>query len=342
MFNLILEKIVSRRDLNEDEADEVAREFFDGKLSEIQMASLLAALRAKGEKRQEIVAFARQSMIRMNKVNINGAILDTAGTGGDFSNTLNASTAAAIIASCRVGVAKHGNRAISGKIGSADVLELLGYNINISAEKAVEAFNKSNFVFLFAPNYHPEFRIASKVRKEMGIRTIFNFLGPIVNPANVKRHLIGVSNVDLAEELSLGAIDLGKDKVIIVNGYPNIDEVSPSGKTVVIEVSRSGIDKYFIEPKELGISEISINEIKIEDKNLGVIRFLRGLKGQEKSSKTFFALNAGFALYTSGYTKDIKDGVEEASNIIDEGEAIEKLKNAVKASGGEFKVKTDG
>lgn len=317
------------------EAEQVASALLNPGVSEVLVSGVLVALRVKGESPEEIVGFARALRRASIKVPIDGdPLLDTAGTGGDGAGTINVSTAAAIVASSGgVSVAKHGNRSVSSVSGSADLMESLGYNINHGPREAACIFSKTKFTFLFAPRYHPAMRNVMPVRRELGLRTIFNLVGPLSNPATVSHQVIGVAHESLLEKIAMSASTLGYKRALVVHGEPGIDEISVSGRTTIYEVRRGNIEKYHVGPEDLGLSTRPIGDLKISSPQEGVSRVSSALQGQGRPGDVeFIAANAGAALYAAGTVSDIRDGVELALQLLGEGKPYEKLLQVVQSS----------
>ncbi|BCU68449.1 anthranilate phosphoribosyltransferase [Sulfolobales archaeon HS-7] len=328
----ILEKILEKIDLDEGISEEVADSIINGEQSEIVTSAILVALRAKGESEQEILGFAKSMRKHMIKVDFPQGI-DTAGTGGDFMHTINVSTASAILLSLRVPVLKHGNRSVSSKTGSADFLERLGYNIYLSPEQVKSAVIKSNFAFLFAQLYHPAMKNVANVRKTLGVRTIFNLLGPLTNPASVERQVIGVFSINYARKMAEALHKLRTTKSAVVFGEPGIDEVSLSGLTHVILVEKD-IDEIRLSPEDFGVrNRVSIEKLQASSTEESVEKVIRAFLGLDRDVLDFIAVNSSVAYYVAGVVKDFKDGYELAIN--DTSEVITKVNEVIKASGGD-------
>ncbi|MEM4865614.1 MAG: anthranilate phosphoribosyltransferase, partial [Acidilobaceae archaeon] len=259
-YRAILNKLVNGERLSEEDSMSIALSIMDGEIPEVVISAILVALRIRGESVDEIVGFAKAMRMKSLKIPCSYAI-DIVGTGGDGIGTLNVSTASAVLTSIVYPVAKHGNRAVSGKSGSADVLEFLGYRIEIEPDKAIELISKTGFVFLFAPLYHPAMKRVAPIRKTLGIRTIFNILGPLTNPAGTKRQVVGVFSKSFAPIIAEAAARLDFEKVLVVHGEPGIDEASPSGLTHVYEVKRSKIEYYTLQPEDFGVKRIPITQL---------------------------------------------------------------------------------
>jgi anthranilate phosphoribosyltransferase len=328
----LLNKLIQNKDLTAQETRFFLEGVMDGSISHVQTSAILTALSIKGETVDEIVSLVKVMQERMLYVDFNGAI-DVCGTGGDGSGSFNISTAVAfVVAGAGVKVAKHGNRAASSKCGSADVLEELGVNINLSPIQAKKVLEKVGMVFLFAPLFHPATKDVLAVRKELKIRTVFNFLGPFLNPTKVRRQLIGVPNIDVAKKLIMVGKKLGYKHLLIVTSADGMDEISISAKTHAFELKKGKITKFFIDPTEYGFNKSFKKEIEegTLSENAEIIReVLNGAKGPRRN---VVLLNSGAALYVSGKAKNVREGIEMAEESIDSGFAKKILANLVKES----------
>lgn len=326
----LLNKLIEKRDLTTQEARLFLEVVMKGEVLPSQIAAILVALRMKGETTNEIVGLVKAMREHMIRVDVKDAV-DVCGTGGDGSNSINISTAVSlIVAACGVNVAKHGNRAASSKSGTADVLEALGVNINLTADQAKEVFKKVGMVFLFAPNFHPATKQVAVVRNEVKIRTVFNFLGPFLSPASVKRQLIGVPNKEIAKKLRAVAKQLDYEHVVIVSSTDGMDEVSLSAPTHVFEI-RDGKEKEFvIDPKNYGFQIVAKEEVAggTADENAKVLKNI--LDGEKGAKRDIVVLNSAVALYVSGKTKTIKEGIVLAEKVIDSKTAKKALEKLVK------------
>lgn len=328
-------KLSKKENLNYEEAKEVMNEIMSGKATAVQMSSYLTALSMKGETIEEITGSAAGMRANCIKLLHNMEVLEIVGTGGDNSNSFNISTASAIvIAAGGVAVAKHGNRAASSKCGAADVLEELGININISPEKSREILSKINICFLFAQNYHIAMKYVAPVRKELGIRTVFNILGPLSNPAGANIELMGVYDESLIEPLAKVMQNLGVKRGMVVYGTDKIDEISMSSETKVCEIlDKENLKSYTISPKDFGYDFCDKKELEGGDRkeNAEIIRNIFNLKDNGAKRKAV-CMNAGAGFYIAKKVKNIKEGVKMAENLIDEKKAFEKLEDFIKES----------
>ena len=328
-------KLSKKENLNYEEAKDVMNEIMSGKATAVQMSSYLTALSMKGETIEEITGSAEGMRANCIKLLHNMEVLEIVGTGGDNSNSFNISTASAIvIASGGVAVAKHGNRAASSKCGAADVLEELGININISPEKSREILSKINICFLFAQNYHIAMKYVAPVRKELGIRTVFNILGPLSNPAGANIELMGVYDESLIEPLAKVMQNLGVKRGMVVYGTDKIDEISMSSETKVCEIlDKENLKSYTISPKDFGYDFCDKKELEggSVKENAEIIRNIFNLKDNGAKRKAV-CMNAGAGFYIAKKVKNIKEGVKMAENLIDEKKAFEKLEDFIKES----------
>lgn len=328
-------KLSKKENLNYEEAKAVMNEIMSGEATAVQMSSYLTALSMKGETIDEITGSAAGMRENCIKLLHNLEVLEIVGTGGDNSNSFNISTASAIvIAAGGVAVAKHGNRASSSKCGAADVLEELGININISPEKSRELLSKINICFLFAQNYHIAMKYVAPVRKELGIRTVFNILGPLSNPAGANIELMGVYDSSLVEPLAKVMQNLGVKRGMVVYGTDKIDEISMSSETKVCEIlDKENLKSYTISPKDFGYDFYDKKELEGGDRkeNAEIIRNIFSLKDKGAKRKAV-CMNAGAGFYIAGKVQNIKDGVQMAENLIDEKKALEKLEDFIRES----------
>lgn len=325
----LLNKLADKNNLTQKESSNLAEAIIDGSLTQIQSAAVLIALRTKGETIDEIIGFIKTMRKYMIKINAPKA-LDIVGTGGDGIGTFNISTAASFVAAgIGIPVAKHGNRAASSICGSADVLEALGVNINLAPQQAEEVFQKVGLVFLFAPLYHPVMKQIAPIRKELELRTIFNYLGPFLNPGQTKRQLLGVPNIEIARKLSQVAAKLNYTHLMIVASSDGMDEITTTSKTEVFEVKGKKIKSFQLSSKQFGIKQAFIKDLIGKDakNNAAIIQNI--LKGQSGPRRDIVILNSAAACYLSGKVKNIQDGILFAEKSIDNGLALQKLQDLI-------------
>ena len=324
-------KLSKKQNLTYEEAEAVMNEIMGGEATPVQMSAYLTALSLKGETIDEITASAAGMRAHCIKLLHEMDVLEIVGTGGDGSNSFNISTTASlVIAAGGVPVAKHGNRAASSKSGAADVLEALGVKITIPAEKSAEILKKINICFLFAQNYHIAMKYVAPIRKELGIRTVFNILGPLSNPAGANMELMGVFDKALVEPLAQVMANLGVNRGMVVYGQDSLDEISMSAPTSVCEIKDGQFTSYEITPEQFGYTRCAKEELQggSPQENAAITKAI--LSGTEKGAKRqSVCLNAGAALYIAGKAPSIAEGVKLAEEIIDSGAALKKLEDFI-------------
>ncbi|RPI06103.1 MAG: anthranilate phosphoribosyltransferase [Ignavibacteriae bacterium] len=327
-----IEKCLSGEHLTIGEASSVMDTIMTGQATDSQIAGLMVALRAKGETIDELVGFARTMREHAVKMTIHDPdAIDMCGTGGDGLGTFNISTVASFVAAgAGVTVAKHGNRSVSSLSGSADVLTALGVNVQCTAETVQACIDRIGIGFLFAPLYHPAMKYAAKPRAELGVRSIFNMVGPLTNPAGVKRQLVGVYHSGVAHLFSGALQKLDVEKACIVYSDDGMDEVTLSGGTVVHEVNKnSPLREYHVRPEDFGFSTISLESLHGGDKNANAGIALNILKGESSPARNVVIANAALGIYVAGKAKTILEGTQKAVESIDSGKALEKLQKLI-------------
>lgn len=333
---MIKEAIIAlsgKKDLDYGTAETVMNEIMDGEASMVQMSAYLTALSMKGETIDEITASAAAMRAHCVKLLHNMDALEIVGTGGDKSNSFNISTTSAIvIAAGGVPVAKHGNRAASSKSGSADMLEALGVNIVLSPEKSTELLDKIGICFLFAQNYHIAMKYVAPVRKELGIRTVFNILGPLSNPAGANMEVMGVYEEALVEPLARVLCNLGVTRAMVVYGRDGLDEISMGAPTKVCEVKNGEFSSYEITPEKFGFKRCDRSELEggTPEENAEITKAILG--GEKGPKRNAVALNAGAALYIAGKADTLEGGIRLAESLIDSKAAMRKLDDFIKYS----------
>jgi anthranilate phosphoribosyltransferase len=320
-----IDRLSNGQDLSADEAARVLREIMEGNAAEAEIAGFLIGLRSKGETVQEIAGLAATMRELALPVRVKGDLVDTAGTGGGRP-TFNVSTTAAFIAAgagCRV--AKHGNRSATSQCGSADVLEALGARIDLEPRAVAACIEEVGFGFMFAPKHHSATRYVVPVRKALGVRTIFNFLGPLTNPAGAKRQVIGVSDPSKLETLALALAELGAESALVVSSADGLDEFSVSGTTRVVELRDGSLTTYDVSPDELGLQAAGDGAVAAgtPDQNARVLRDV--LAGEPGTERSLAVLNAAAAIYVGGLAESLSAGVRLAEASIDEGAATRVL-----------------
>ncbi|MCI6474362.1 MAG: anthranilate phosphoribosyltransferase [Mucispirillum sp.] len=334
MIKEAIHKLAKKQDLSYEEAETVMNEIMSGSASHVQMSSYLTALSLKGETIDEITGSASGMRANCIKLLHNMDVLEIVGTGGDGANSFNISTTASIVISaCGVPVAKHGNRAASSKCGAADVLEALGVNINVSPEKSQQLLSDINICFLFAQNYHIAMKYVAPIRKELGIRTVFNVLGPLSNPAGANMELMGVYDEKLLYPLARVMQNLGVKKGMVVYGEDKLDEISISAETKVYEIEGDDLKTYTIKPEDFGYKMADKKELAggYPSENAEITRNI--LNGADKGAKKdAVCLNAGAALYIAGKAESVYDGVQMAEECIKNGSAYKQLEKFIQES----------
>ena len=330
-----IQKVVDSQNLRREEAEEAMKLIMSGSATQIQIGSFLTALRMKGETTDEISAFARVMRDFAERINprVDGTLVDTCGTGGDVIKTFNISTIVAfVIAGAGINIAKHGNRSVTSKAGSADVLEALGVKIDLEPKRVEKMIEKNGIGFMFAPLFHRAMKYAIGPRKEIGIRTVFNILGPLTNPANANVQLLGVYDEALTEKIALVLKNLGAERALVVHGIGGLDEISTFGETKISELKEHEVKTYSIKPEDFGVKRARIKDLSGGNAGYNAKLALDILKGKKGAGRDIVLLNAGAGIYVGGKANSISDGIKLAEKSIDSGAAYEKLKALVEAS----------
>lgn len=328
--------LVAKRDLTEVEMESVVGEMMEGKATPAQIAAFLIALRAKGERLDEVVGAARVLRRHATAVATTLPVVDSCGTGGDLQGTFNISTAAALIAAgAGVPVAKHGNRAMSGTVGGADVLEALGVRLELTPAEAAQCLATAGMVFLFAPAYHPAMRHVAAPRREIGVRTIFNLLGPLSNPAGARAQLLGVFGQEWVMPLAEALGRLGSRHALVVHGEDGLDEITLTGRTVVAELHNGAVRGYFIEPTDFGLHRCTREALRGGDArdNAAIVRAV--IEGTASDAQMQISLlNAGAVIYVADRAPTLAGGIDMARTAVATGQARQVLERLVAATGG--------
>jgi anthranilate phosphoribosyltransferase len=336
-----LKKVVEREDLSAEEAFMTMDEIMSGKATDAQIAAFLTALRLKGETVAEITGFARAMREKVSPVKVDAsisgtdreALVDTCGTGGDASNTFNISTATAfVVAGAGIPVAKHGNRSVSSLCGSADVIEALGVSIELPPEQVGQCIDEVGIGFLYAPLLHKAMKYVMTARREIRIRTVFNILGPLTNPAGASAQVVGVYQEGLTEVLAQVLNELGSRRAFVVHGLDGLDEISASGESKVSEVREGHVHTYRVSPEDFGLRRSRLSDLQGGNagENAQIIR--RILNGEEGPKRDVVLMNASLAIAAGGKATDFQEGVKVAAQSIDSGAAMEKLLRLVEFS----------
>jgi anthranilate phosphoribosyltransferase len=337
MFPALIEKLQRRQDLTTEEAAAAMEEIMEGRTPSSQIAALLIGLAMKGERPAEVVGFAKTMRARATRLTRDySPVFDTCGTGGDRAHTFNVSTIAAlVIAACGVRVAKHGNRSVSSRCGSADLLEALGVKIGADPESVERCLAEAGIAFFFAPTFHPSMRHAAPTRKELGVRTAFNLLGPLTNPANASRQLVGVPRPELTELVARSLALLGSERAWVVHGADGLDEISTTGYTKVSECRDGAVNTFYLHPSDIGIPKTNPDALRGADAVRNAEIAERILAGERGAPRDIVLLNAAAALLVAGHATRLPDGVAMAAAALDQGRAaaaLEKLRRLSNAA----------
>lgn len=336
MIQKALNTVIGGGTLNREQAEATMGMIMAGEATDAQIAGLLTALRMRGETVEEITGFA-QAMRRVSTKVVSGltGLVDTCGTGGDGADTFNISTTASFVAAgAGVLIAKHGNRSVSSKSGSADVLQAVGVNVELTSEQAAFCLSEVGISFMFAPLYHQAMKHAMGPRRELGFRTVFNVLGPLTNPAGAKRQVIGVFSADLVEKIAHVLAELGTEHALVVHGSDGLDELTVTGETTVAEVRGGQVERVFtLTPEEVGLSRYGIAELRGGDARVNGAILRQVLKGKQGAARDIVVLNAGATLYVAGHADSIEAGVRLAEESIDSGNALSVLNKLVAVTG---------
>ena len=330
-----LTQLIEGNDLPFAQMHELMSHIMRGELTTAQIAAVLVALRIKGETVDEIAAAAEVMRELSSKVEVTHTdhLIDTCGTGGDGAQTFNISTASALVAAAAgAHVAKHGGRSVSSKCGSADVLEKLGVNVNLTPEKVAHSVDTVGVGFMFAPNHHSAMKHAAPVRRELGVRTLFNVLGPLTNPAGAQNQVIGVYSRTLTAKLAQVLANLGSSHVMVVHGSDGMDELSISAPTFVAELRDGKISEYSVAPEQFGFTPAPLNAIQVEDADAARDMLLKVLDNQPGPARDITQLNAGAAIYVAGLATDLTEGIKRAGEMLASGAARHTLDKLVQVS----------
>ncbi len=335
-----LTQLIERHDLSFDDMRELMQHIMSGQLTPAQIAAVLTALRIKGETINEIAAAASVMRELSTKVAVKNTahLIDTCGTGGDGAQTFNISTASALVAGAAgARVAKHGGRSVSSTCGSADVLEKLGVNVNLTPEQVAHCVDNIGIGFMFAPNHHSAMKYAAPVRRELGVRTLFNLLGPLTNPASAQNQVLGVFHPSLTARLAQVLGELGSRHVLVVHGADGMDEISISGGTYIAELKDGKVSEYTVHPDLFGLTSAPLSMLRVTNIDEACEKLLGVLNNEVGASRDIVQLNAGAAIYVAGLSATLTQGVALADEVINSGAAKEKLNQLIALSHG-FKI----
>jgi anthranilate phosphoribosyltransferase len=334
MFSTLIEKLQRRQDLSTDEASAAMDEIMEGRAQPAQIAGLLIALAMKGERPSEVVGLARTMRARATKLSRRHEdVFDTCGTGGDRAHTFNVSTVAAlVVAACGVPVAKHGNRSVSSRCGSADLFEALGVNIAAAPSIVERCLGEARIAFFFAPTFHPSMRHAAPTRRDLGVRTAFNLLGPLTNPAGAARQLVGVPRPELTELVARSLGLLGSTRAWVVHGADGLDEISTTGYTKISEYRDGAVNTFYLHPGDVGLAKAPAEALRGGDaaENARIARHV--LSGAPGPAREIVLLNAGASLLIAGAAASIAEGIRRASEALESGAAAGVLERLTELS----------
>ncbi|WP_027630300.1 anthranilate phosphoribosyltransferase [Ruminiclostridium cellobioparum] len=333
MIQEAIYQVINKQDLSLDQTKTVMEEIMEGRATNAQIGSFLTAMRMKGETIEEITACATVMRDKCTKIQPDKDVLDIVGTGGDEANTFNISTVSSFVVSAGgVPVAKHGNRSVSSKCGSADLLEALGINIALTAEQSARILESIGICFMFAPTYHASMKYAAPVRKELSVRTIFNILGPLANPAGANMQLLGVYDENLVEPLARVLANLGVKRAMVVHGHDGLDEVTLCDTTTICEVNNGKLNSFFLSPEQLGLERCRSTDLAGGDpaENAGIA--LDILNGAKNPKRDVVVLNSALCLYMSHNQITLRECVKMAEELIDSGRARARMENFIELS----------
>ncbi len=331
MIQEAIYQIINRQNLDLEQTKAVMEEIMEGRATNAQIGAFLTAMRMKGETIDEITACAAVMREKCNKIHPGRDVLDIVGTGGDEAYTFNISTVSSfVVAAGGVPVAKHGNRSVSSKCGSADLLEALGVNISLTAQQSARVLESIGMCFMFAPTYHSSMKFAAPVRKELSVRTIFNILGPLANPAGANMQLLGVYDENLVEPLARVLSNLGVKRAMVVHGHDGLDEATLCDTTTICEVSDGKINSFFLSPEQLGLKKCLPADLVGGDPSENAVIARDILNGGKGPKRDVVVLNSALCLYMSHNRVTLRECVRMAEGLIDSGAALEQLEKFIK------------
>ena len=334
MLTALIDKLLLHRDLTEDEASAAMAEIMAGRATSAQIAALLVGLSMKGERPSEIVGFATAMRAASRPLERTyDEVFDTCGTGGDRQRTFNVSSLSALVlAACGLRVAKHGNRSVSSTCGSADLFEALGVDIAAAAETVERCLAQVGIAFFFAPTFHPSMRHAGPTRRELGIRTVFNLLGPLTNPARAARQVIGVSQPEQTDLIAQVLTRLGSERAWVVHGVDGLDEVSAGGYTKVSECRGGEVRTFYVHPSDFGVAPASLERVRVQGVEDSVALAREVLAGAAGAASDFVVVNAAASLLVAGKVSSLHEGAQAARAVLADGSAARKLEELAAAS----------
>ena len=333
MIKEAIQSLVDGQSLTMEQAAQVMEEIMDGQVTPAQFGAFVTGLRIKGETVEEIAGLARTMRAKAVRVNASGSLVDTCGTGGDGAATFNISTTAAfVVAGTGLKVAKHGNRAMSSKCGSADVLEALGVKIELTAQQVEKCLNEVGIGFMFAPAFHPSMKYASAPRREVGIRTVFNILGPLTNPAGAQAQMLGTADGSLVEKMARVLASLGSQHVVVVHGEDGLDEITLTGPTRVCELKNGCVTSFTIRPEDFGLQRCRLDQLRGGTAQENATRLREVLTGGEGALRDVVLLNAAAALLAGDKVDSMKEGIAVAREVVCSGKALAKVDRLIEVT----------
>jgi len=333
MIKEAIQSLVDGQSLTMEQAAQVMEEIMDGQVTPAQFGAFVTGLRIKGETVEEIAGLARTMRAKAVRVNASGSLVDTCGTGGDGAATFNISTTAAfVVAGTGLKVAKHGNRAMSSKCGSADVLEALGVKIELTAQQVEKCLNEVGIGFMFAPAFHPSMKYASTPRREVGIRTVFNILGPLTNPAGAQAQMLGTADGSLIEKMARVLASLGSQHVVVVHGEDGLDEITLTGPTRVCELKNGCVTSFTIRPEDFGLQRCRLDQLRGGTAQENATRLREVLTGGEGALRDVVLLNAAAALLAGDKVDSMKEGIAVAREVVCSGKALAKVDRLIEVT----------
>lgn len=322
-INTLFEQLIAKKDLIPSQMEELIHSCMSGELSDLQIATFLALMRMKGETTEELTAAAQVMQQLSHFIDLGDNLIDIVGTGGDGKNTFNVSTACTfVVAAAGIPVAKHGNRSVSSRSGSADLLEQAGFHLNLSDEAMQQCIKQCGLAFLFAPHYHPAMQHARAARQQLGIRTLFNLLGPLINPARVKKQVVGVFSRNWLKPLAEVLVNLGSERALVLSSQDGLDEISIAAATEVLEYKNGTYNYWMIKPEDYGLQHDSLDQIIVEGPEHSLALIEEVLTGKPGPARDIVLLNAAAALYCADPHVSFEKAIEQAQASIEEGKAL--------------------
>jgi anthranilate phosphoribosyltransferase len=322
--NLLFEHLIAGKELDSTQMREVIHACMSGQYSDTQIATFLALMRMKGETNNELTAAAQVMQQLAHSIELGSDLIDIVGTGGDGKNTFNVSTACSfVVAAAGIPVAKHGNRSVSSRSGSADLLEQAGFALNLSDQNMKTCMHECNLAFLFAPSYHPAMQHARTARQQLGIRTLFNLLGPLINPAQVKKQVVGVFSTTWQKPLANVLANLGSERALVVSSQDGMDEISIAAPTQVIEYKNSVFNEWLINPKEYQLHHDSLDAIIVDSPSQSLEIIQAVFSGESGAARDMVVLNSAAAIYCAKENYSFVEAIEQAKAAIDSGKAVQ-------------------